>query len=760
MKVTPIRLALITICAIIFTDYMGLFSSVIIFALVSVGLGIGFSIIHKIDLGSIIFAITFLIASVSYSLSVSTFAHPTLEYTGRYVTITGTTVTQAKKSPYSDNYQYTLRAKHIENSRGRFEIRENILLTSESRLNCGDSVTVRGIINTMPQRMNENGFDATSYYLSKNIMTRIYSNDITPTDKIRTYSLIELGGRLSEKVDSLIFRYYDGDSAALLSAVLTGNMSHFSPDYNKLLTRTAFKRVLHPAYLHIWIIMSLVGLVRSRIKRQWRDALTAVIFIVYALLQCTNIGFARCLVCGGIAILYRLRRGDSYFPDTIAFVVILCAVLTPTMLFNVSFVLSVSGGLIIWAFVPYVSQKLRFVPRILRRPIAVLIVCALFCTPLASIYFSGLCIYSFFMPIITAPAILFLLLLSPVALTAGPIIHILDPALDFIYALPWIIHKLPLSHINIGNPSKPMAFAIITAIFTAYYYTRGRKRDLKFMAAMCSGFLCAAAALTIIRIPATEFTFVNVGQGDGAVIMRPFRETIIIDGGGGTSYSDYNPGEQVFLPYIESKGINRIDAAIVSHYHQDHVQGVIAVIENIRTDVVYAPRINDYDSDTMKMWADKLEKAAHENGAKLSYITDDTRIEFGSLSLDIYMPDGKLSQENENDSSMPIRAQYGDFSVLYTGDMSAEAEKAFINRIDADSDVLKVSHHGSRSSSCKEFIDKVSPDYSVISCGVNNMYSHPHSETLDRLKDSRILRTDLLGDITVSGYKNGKCAIK
>ncbi len=767
MKVTVIRLALIMVCGILFTDFMGIISSVVICLLASVGLWISFMLKRNIDIGSIVFAVAFLTASVSYSFSISSFYHPTLDYTDRYVTLTGTTITPAKESIYNNNYRYTFRVKYIENARGRFETNDTILLTSKEKLCCGDSIKVKGIIKTMPGKMNENGFDASAYYLSKNIMTRIYSDDITPSDKIHSFSLTELGGRLQERTDELIYRFYDGDNAAILSAVLTGNTSHFSHEYANVLTKTAFKRIFHPAYLHIWLILSVVGLVRSKMKRQYRDMLTAVIFIIYALLQCSNIGFARCLICSSITILYRLRHGESYLPDSIATVVIFCAVAVPTMIFNVSFILSVSGGLIIWAFVPYVVKRLRYVPKVMRRPIAVSIVCALFFAPVSSFFFTGVCVYSFFMPIITAPVVILLLILSPVTLlllssSGFSLIFqlITDLAIDFLHALPLFIYDLPFSHINIGNPSKPMMFAIVTAILAAYYFTRNRKRDFKFMSALCSGFCFAVLTLAVMRIPSTEFTFVNVGQGDGALIHKPFGATIIIDGGGGAPYSDYNPGELVFLPYLQAEGCNHIDAAIVSHYHQDHIQGVISVIENIKTDIVYAPKPNDSDSDTMKKWADELRCTAQENGTEICYITEDTRTELGELVVDMYLPNKELGKLNENDTSMPVRVQYGDFSVLYTGDMSAAAEKSFISDTDADSDVLKVSHHGSGGSSCREFINEVTPRYSVISCGLDNMYAHPHDETLERLKGSRVLRTDLLGDITISAYKNGNCTIK
>lgn len=767
MRFSPITLALAAVSGVLFTSQFGLLVAGIIFAVIVAGFLIYSFVKQTLDMGILLLFVMFLVTSFSYSFSVSSVAHKSLDYINRYVTLTGVIISPAEET-VSENYRYIFRVKSISNKNGTIKTSENIVLTTPKKLSCSDSIATKGILKALPHKMNEDGFDTELYYKSNNIFARIHSEDISHIDKIYTASLSALGGMVTERIDSVIYRFYEGDGAAMLSAVLAGNKHRFSDEYNEILSLTAFKRVLHPAHLHIWIIFAITGLFTHLVRKQYRDLFAALIFIVYAALQCSNIGFSRCLACAAITIFYRLRYGSKYFPDTMSVVVIFCSVMMPTMLFNSAFTLSVAGGMLSWAFMPYFAEKLRFVPRFLRRIFAAAVLFALFLTPLCAYYYSGLCPYSFFTPFVTTPIILLILLIAPITFGlyslfgSAPILGAyLNLAVRILYKLPYIIKDLPFSHINIGKPSIVFILMFLCVIFVAYYRIKLRKQQAFLWGAGAVGFGLALIVTTAMRLGTAEFMFVNVSQADGSVIHTPFRETVIIDGGGGNEWTDYNTGKALFVPYLEAKGINHIEVAIVSHYHQDHVEGVIDAIKSIRTDYVYAPLPTESDSDKMREWAAKLRDAAKESGASLCYVSANTRLEFSDgLIIDIYAPENYVLKHSENDTSLPIKVSFGEFSVLYTGDMTGFAERAFIHQADADADVLKVAHHGSRDSSCSEFIDAVSPDYAVISCGENNVYSHPHTETLERLRGTAILRTDLMGDIRISARKNGNCDIK
>ena len=767
MRFSPITLALAAVSGILFTSQFGLLAACITFAVI-VALFLVYSFIKQsLDVGILLLLVMFLITSFSYSFSISSTVHKSLNYINRYVTLNGVIISPARETE-SGNYRYIFRIKSITNKDGTEKTSENIILTTPDKFNCNDSVTIKGILKDLPRQMNEDGFDAGLYYKSNSIFARMHSENIYHIDKIYTASLYALGTIVIERIDNVIYRFYEGDGAAILSAILSGNKHNFSEEYNEILSATAFKRVLHPAHLHIWIIWAVIGIFSRLVRKQYRDLFAAVIFILYATVQCTNIGFSRCLACAAITIYYRLRYGSTHLPDTMSVAVIFCSVMTPTILFNCAFTLSVAGGMLSWAFTPYFMKKLRFLPGFLRRITAAMVVFALFLTPLSAYYYNGLCPYSFFTPFVTTPIVVLILIIAPVTFgmyalfgTAPILGAYLNFAVKMLYKLPYIIKDLPFSSINIGKPSIVFVLMFLCVIFIVYYRIKSRK-DIAFIySAAAVGFGLSLAVTTVMRLGTAEFMFVNVGQADGSVIHTPFRETIIIDGGGGSEWTDYNTGKTLFVPYLEAKGINYIEVAIVSHYHQDHVEGVIDTIKSIRTDYVYAPLPRESDSDKMREWAEKLRKTAEESGAILCYVSANTRLEFSDgLIIDIYVPEKYVRKHEENDTSLPIKVSYGEFSVLYTGDMTSFAERALINQTDVNADVLKVAHHGSRDSSCSEFINAVSPDYAVISCGENNVYAHPHTETLKRLESTAILRTDLMGDIRISARKDGGCDIK
>ena len=768
MKITPILLALVMASSVLVTSLFGIFTAGIIIAIMLAVFFVYVIIARRLDLGMLLVIVLFGVASFSYTYSTSSYAHKSINYINRYVTVRGTVISSAEKSQSSDNYRYVFRAKTITNINGTAKANDNILLTLPTKYQCGDSLEIKGIIKDIPEKMNENGFDTALYYKSSNIFTRMYSEEVEQIDYISVISVYAMGEYIGEKIDNIIYKYYEGDGAAILSAVLTGNKHHFSKEYDDILHKTAFYRVLHPAYLHIMLIFSIIGLFARFIKRQYRDIFAVLILATYAVLQCSHIGFTRCLVCAVFTIYYRLRYGKAYIPDTMAVILIFCCSAMPTMLFNPAFLLSVAGGLAAWAFMPYIKRGLNGVPKIFRNTTAAMIVFAVILSPIAAYFYSGFCIYSFLTPFITVPVVILIIILSPVSMVlqlcfgAAPIIGAyLNIAVKLLYELPYFIEKLPFSTINIGKPSLVFEMAYICVIFAIYYRLKSKKEYVFGYAAAAMG-LCGVVLLSaVMQIGSVELMYVNVGQGDGSVIHVPYGETIVIDAGGSSAYSDYNAGEKIFLPYLQAEGINRIEAVIVSHYHKDHAEGVISVIDSIHTDYVFMPVITDTDSEAMRELAEGIRHTAEENGTQVRYVDKNTRLEFESgLILDIYSPDEYVRQSDENNTSIPVKLQYGEFSALYTGDMTGRAETELAANEDIDTDILKAPHHGSRNSSTEKFISAVTPEYVVISCGENNIYGHPHPQTLERFKGVNILRTDQMNDIRISARKNGKYRVE
>ena len=231
--------------------------------------------------------------------------------------------------------------------------------------------------------------------------------------------------------------------------------------------------------------------------------------------------------------------------------------------------------------------------------------------------------------------------------------------------------------------------------------------------------------------------YIDVGQGDSELVCCN-GEYMLIDAGE-PSASD------AVLEYLDALGIDKLDYLVCTHGHSDHCGGLDAVVESLEVETVFtSPYAGDspsYEIFTDAVYGAGLELTVPELGESYS---------LGEASFSFIGP--LEDYDNTNDDSLVMRLEYGDTSFLFTGDMTAKAEKDLIN--DGASlrcDVLKVGHHGSSGSSCYQFLYEAQPSIGVISCEKGNSYGHPHEEALSRLNDAdvTVYRTDLEGSIVI-----------
>ena len=231
-------------------------------------------------------------------------------------------------------------------------------------------------------------------------------------------------------------------------------------------------------------------------------------------------------------------------------------------------------------------------------------------------------------------------------------------------------------------------------------------------------------------------SFIDVGQGDSEFIELPNGETLLIDAGTNETGADV-------VNYIESLGYSSIDYVVGTHPHEDHIGGLDDVIRTFDVESVYMPKVTA-DTKTFEDVLDAVdEKGLTINTAKAGV----TLVDGDGLSVKMLAP--VLDEyDNTNDYSAVIRIVYDDTSFIFMGDAEQYAEDLITG--DVDSDVLKVGHHGSSTSTGEAFLERVSPSYAVISCGLGNSYGHPHTETIEKLGGIPVFRTDEMGTIVAT----------
>lgn len=238
-------------------------------------------------------------------------------------------------------------------------------------------------------------------------------------------------------------------------------------------------------------------------------------------------------------------------------------------------------------------------------------------------------------------------------------------------------------------------------------------------------------------------TFLDVGQGN-AVLFSCDGHYMMMDGGPSSASS-------FVVAYLKKHNIESLDYVIASHYDSDHISGLVGVLNVFDTETFIGP---DYDADT-KIYDSLMDKLAAQNLTVTFPKAGDTYT-FGDAVFTIVAPI-TYSDDNENDNSVGIRMTYGDTSFLIYGDGEEASEQAMIaSGEELSSDVLMVSHHGSRNATTKEILEAVKPSYAVISVGADNSYGHPTEEVLDRLADAgcTVYRTDQNG--TIRADSDGK----
>jgi competence protein ComEC len=241
--------------------------------------------------------------------------------------------------------------------------------------------------------------------------------------------------------------------------------------------------------------------------------------------------------------------------------------------------------------------------------------------------------------------------------------------------------------------------------------------------------------------------FLDVGQGDSALVTMPDGTTLLIDGGGNPMDSARRIGETVVSEYLWWRGLSQVDYVLATHADADHIDGLNDVLKNFTVRSALIARRPADDPEYAKFAQTLARTNTHSEAIEAGDV-----IQFGEVSLDVLWPPAG-GETSTNDDSIVLRIQYGERSILLTGDIEQAAERALLtSQQQLHADVIKVAHHGSKTSSTEAFVTATKPQLAVISVGRNSRFGHPHKEVVDRWQCSgaTVLTTGNSGTITIT----------
>ena len=545
--------------------------------------------------------------------------------------------------------------------------------------------------------------------------------------------------QLKNKINHHISKY---QSSSYLQAFLLGDMSKIDDDILATYQKNGVSHLLAISGMHVSFLSGMLLLLFKKIRFSTLiQYLSVILFLLFYMILSGNTPSINRAV-----ILFSLISINKVFDlkiSTLQLLLItfcLLVINNPNILFDVGFEYS-----FLISFYLILFQKKLNQDSYLKGLFQISFFSFLVSLPISIFYFYQVNLFSIFLNLVFVPLVSFIIF--PLSF-----LTFLLPFLDSVFSfLTQFMETLSLFFSN--HLSFLLIFRKPHLIWILFYYffLLLFRYDYKKIGSLGIILLLSYQYFYLFLFPQTFFIMIDVGQGD-SLLIHSNNHTLLVDTGGKIEYKrekwqirkTKTIAEKTLIPLLKSYGIRKLDYLILTHGDTDHMKEANNLVRDFSvSQVIFNPdSYNDLELSLIKL----LERR------KIKYYQNVKRVGLGNLQLSFL--NTKL-YDNENDNSNVLYFSYFNFQFLLMGDASKKRESDILVNYNLQNiDFLKVGHHGSNTSSSKEFISKISPKYSLISVGKDNRYGHPKDSVLDILKDTKIYRTDINGSIEIQLKKN------
>lgn len=551
-------------------------------------------------------------------------------------------------------------------------------------------------------------------------------------------------------------------AAALAKALLLGETAELTPETVSAFRDGGVAHILaisgvHVALLALGLTIAL-GPLRPSVRT--RDSVVLLATLAFGAFTGGRAPVLRAVFMIGLYLVARLVGRPTSPAHVMAFSALVLLAVDPANLFDVGFLLSYAAVFGIAAVAPLFSDPLRrHLPAPLADGVAATLGAELCVFPIQATVFHVVPFVALLSNLVVVPlSSLFLFaaaLLMPFLL-AGPLAaaFALGPLTALSGAIVGILRLFDsLGAVRVVPTPLFVEAALLALLLAAAGTLRARRpRRAALAGALALVFLASARPSSAERTGEARLVDLDVGQGDSFLIVTDAGR-VLVDGGG-TFDPSYDFGRNRLLPRLAALGAVSFDAVVLTHPHPDHSRGLLAALKLLPVERVYLPR-----GAPRNLFLDEALGATARGGIPVELLEAGDRFVAAGASFEVLHPGPETySRSPENNGSLVLLLRLGSRRILLTGDIEAAAERDLVGRgCDLQADVLKVPHHGSRTSTTPAFLERVAPRLALVGVGRRNRFGHPAAEVMERLasKGTRVFRTDRHGDVSLL-FRSGR----
>ncbi|MDK2822653.1 MAG: competence protein ComEC [Clostridia bacterium] len=611
----------------------------------------------------------------------------------------------------------------------------------------GDIVTFRGILEKTMPRSNPGGFSEQDYWRQKGVGYKLISSSPGKVEK-KAQGLKAVVSMIRDNICKIIKLELPPKERGIILGLLLGDKGLIDDNFYEAAQKLGIAHIFAVSGLHVGVVILFYLVITKFLKIP--DTLTLmgaiVILALYSLVTGLTPSVVRASIMAvlGLFAVKLLKYKDFY--TFLALAALLILISSPLSLFTIGFQLSFITTWGIVYFSPWIKELLFFLPTKIRLLLVVPFAAQLAALPVVVYHFNLVSLWAPLINILIVPviiivvpllfgalglAVIWIKLAEPFLLLAGGIIY----SLSFLIEI--LVNSFTRGHFYLAKPHWILV-VLYFLILIGWREINTLKKILPVKLGIALGvvFILVLIIFSLPEPGSLEITFLDVGQGDGAVLVTPYRQFIIIDGG---------PRDDIIARHLQFKGANRVALAVLSHPDHDHITGLFKVIQEFPTEILLIPP--DMENSQALY---ELKKLAEKRNTQVIEGKQGMVIKFPSgLKLKVLSPElGMLNNLDTNNASLVVNCSYGEQDILFTGDIDKFMLLKLLPVLN-DIELVKIPHHGSKGSYSEGFYQSIDSDLAVVSAGRSNRYGHPHKIVIEGLTKEglKIYRTDIQGAI-------------